>query len=68
MARQLDPPIPHQQGPQNIVGAAPPSTALRGLREVFDIHREAEIYRSQPGLGPVLAVPALAEFGDDPDR
>lgn len=40
----------------------------RRLREAFDTHPEAEIYRSQPGLGPVLAMRALAEFGDDPER
>jgi transposase len=31
-------------------------------------HRDAEIYLSQPGLGPVLSARVLAEFGDDPDR
>lgn len=40
----------------------------RSLREAFDTHPEAEIYRSQPGLGPVLAMRALAEFGDDSER
>lgn len=40
----------------------------RTLGKAFDTHREAEIYRSQPGLGPVLAMRVLAEFGDDPDR
>lgn len=40
----------------------------RSLRDAFDTHPEADIYRSQPGLGPVLAMRALAEFGDDPDR
>jgi hypothetical protein len=34
----------------------------------FGQHPDAEIYRSQPGLGPVLAARVLAEFGDDPDR
>ena len=34
----------------------------------FDRHPDAEIYRSQPGLGPVLAARVLAEFGDDPHR
>lgn len=28
----------------------------------------AEIYLSQPGLSPVLGVPVLAEFEDDPRR
>lgn len=40
----------------------------RSLRGAFDTHPEAEIYRSQPGLGPVLAMRVLAEFGDDPER
>lgn len=34
----------------------------------FGQHPDAEIYRSQPGLGPVLAARVLAEFGDDPKR
>ncbi|MCK9904206.1 IS110 family transposase [Frankia sp. Cpl3] len=34
----------------------------------FGQHPDAEIYQSQPGLGPVLAARVLAEFGDDPDR
>jgi len=34
----------------------------------FGRHRDAEIYLSQPGLGPVLGARVLAEFGDDPDR
>jgi Transposase IS116/IS110/IS902 family len=34
----------------------------------FDRHPDVEIYRSQPGLGTVLAARALAEFGDDPHR
>lgn len=34
----------------------------------FDRHSDVEIYRSQPGLGPVLAARVLAEFGDDPHR
>ncbi len=33
-----------------------------------DPHPDAEILRSQPGLGPVLAARVLAEFGDDPHR
>jgi transposase len=31
-------------------------------------HPDAEIYLSQPGLGPVLAARVLGEFGDDPGR
>ncbi|WP_055750315.1 IS110 family transposase [Frankia sp. AvcI1] len=34
----------------------------------FGQHPDAEIYRSQPGLGTVLAARVLAEFGDDPKR
>jgi transposase len=43
--------------------------AIEGeLRAHFDRHPDVEIYRSQPGLGPVLAARVLAEFGDDPHR
>ena len=34
----------------------------------FDRHPAAQIYLSQPGLGPVLAARVLDEFGDDPKR
>jgi hypothetical protein len=34
----------------------------------FGRHPDAERYRSQPGLGDVLAARVLAEFGDDPGR
>ena len=34
----------------------------------FGQHPDAEIYRSLPGLGPILAARVLAEFGDDPTR
>jgi transposase len=34
----------------------------------FDAHPDAEIIRSQPGLGPVLGARVLGEFGDDPNR
>jgi transposase len=34
----------------------------------FGRHPDAEIYLSQPGLGPVLGARVLAEFGDDPSR
>jgi transposase len=32
----------------------------------FGRHPDAEIYRSQPGLGQILGARVLAEFGDDP--
>jgi hypothetical protein len=34
----------------------------------FGQHPDAEIYLSQPGLGPVLGARVLAEMGDDPHR
>jgi transposase len=34
----------------------------------FGRHPDAEVYRSQPGLGEVLGARVLGEFGDDPDR
>ena len=36
--------------------------------EGFHRHPDAELYLSQPGLGPVLGARVLAEFGDDPHR
>ena len=36
--------------------------------EGFGRHPDAEIYRSQPGLGAILGARVLAEFGDDPTR
>jgi hypothetical protein len=42
---------------------------LKGEVEAgFGRHPDAELYLSQPGLGPVLAARVLAEFGDDPTR
>ena len=44
-------------------------TALEtALATHFDEHPDAEIFRSLPGLGPILAPRVLAEFGDDPNR
>lgn len=40
----------------------------RQVEEYFGRHPDAEIYLSQPGLGPVLGARVLAEFGDDPHR
>ena len=34
----------------------------------FGRHPDAEIYRSQPGMGAILGARVLAEFGDDPHR
>ena len=38
------------------------------VEQGFGQHPDVEIYRSQPGLGPILGARVLAEFGDDPDR
>ena len=44
------------------------ATLEAALSKAFSAHRDAEIVRSQPGLGLVLATRVLAEFGDDPSR
>ena len=38
------------------------------MRAHFGRHPDAEIYLSQPGIGPVLGARVLGEFGDDPGR
>lgn len=38
------------------------------MDNAFAAHPAADIYLSQPGLGPVLGARALGEFGDDPHR
>jgi len=38
------------------------------LERAFEQHRDAEIIRSQPGLGAVVGARVLGEFGDDPNR
>jgi transposase len=44
-------------------------TDLQGQVEAhFGQHPDAEIYRSQPGMGAILGARVLAEFGDDPRR
>lgn len=44
-------------------------TVLEGQVEAhFHAHPDAEIIRSQPGLGLILGARVLAEFGDDPHR
>ncbi len=43
--------------------------ALQGQVEAdFGRHPDAEIYLSQPGLGPILGARVPGEFGDDPGR
>jgi transposase len=48
------------------------STQIDALAEQVDDHfgrhPDAEIYLSQPGIGPVLGARVLAEFGDDAHR
>ncbi|MBW0104305.1 IS110 family transposase [Pseudonocardia sp. KRD291] len=44
------------------------ATLQRQLSAEFERHPAAAIYRSQPGLGPIVAARVLAEFGDDPGR
>jgi transposase len=44
-------------------------TVLQGqVEEHFGRHPDAEIYLSQPGIGPILGARVLGEFGDDPGR
>ena len=38
------------------------------MEEHFGRHPDAEIYRSQPGMGAILGARVLGEFGDDPHR
>jgi transposase len=38
------------------------------VEEHFGQHPDAEIYRSQPGMGAILGARVLAEFGDSPHR
>jgi transposase len=40
----------------------------RQVEAHFGQHPDAEIYRSQPGIGAVLGARVLGEFGDDPHR
>jgi transposase len=44
------------------------TTMGREVAAHFGRHPDAEIYRSQPGMGDVLGARVLAEFGDDPTR
>jgi hypothetical protein len=43
-------------------------TLASELEARFEVHPDAEILRSLPGLGLVLGARVLAEFGDDPTR
>jgi transposase len=56
----------HVQLLQSLAGQIPDLEEVVG--EVFGRHPDAEIYRSQPGLGVILGARVLAEFGDDPHR
>jgi hypothetical protein len=38
------------------------------LGQHFEVHPDAKIIRSLPGLGMILGARVLAEFGDDPNR
>ena len=38
------------------------------VEDHFGQHPDAEIYRSQPGMGAILGARVLGEFGDDPNR
>ena len=38
------------------------------VEQGFGEHPDAEIYRSQPGLGVILGARVLPQFGDDPHR
>lgn len=38
------------------------------LTASFELHPDAEIVRSLPGLGTILGARVLGEFGDDPER
>jgi transposase len=40
----------------------------RQVEAHFSSHPQADIYRSQPGVGLITGARMLAEFGDDPDR
>jgi transposase len=48
------------------------NTEIKTLEErvkaCFERHRDAEIYRSQPGMGQIFASRVLGEVGDDNDR
>ncbi|MDX6281592.1 MAG: hypothetical protein QOH03_2663, partial [Kribbellaceae bacterium] len=52
-----------------LVALAEQITALQGEVEAcFGRHPDADIFVSQPGLGPILGARVLGEFGDAPHR
>jgi len=76
-APQLRQPAPVQSAYATIVASQARliSALTRDIAELeavvgqgFGRHPDAEIYRSQPGLGQVLGARVLGEFGDDPAR
>jgi hypothetical protein len=40
----------------------------RELKAGFELHPDAQVVRSLPGLGTILGARVLGEFGDEPDR
>ena len=44
------------------------TTLQSEVNTMFTRHPAAQVYLSQPGLGPILAARVLGEFGDDPTR
>src|ERR1039458_6797835 len=55
-------------GKATVILAALRSAQLGQVEADLGRHPDAEIYLSQPGLGPILGARVLGEFGDDPDR
>ena len=58
----------HRAGPPHRRAVHPDRRCGRAGRRPFWQHPDAEIYLSQPGIGPVLGARVLAEFGDDAHR
>src|SRR5207302_11390477 len=60
---------PGPLGGGRYLGDDPPDDRFGSrVGEDFNSHPDAEIVRSQPGLGAVLGARVLGEFGDDPNR
>ena len=53
-----------------VIAAMAAQTAIlaRELEAGFEVHPDAEVVRSLPGLGTVLGARVLGEFGDEPNR